>query len=154
MNQLIDDPFQGEQSMKNYGWSHFDHRADMGIEGRGPSMAMAFSQAGLALNAVISDLGSVKPVTVRNLYCRDDNPEMLFFDFINELIYLIAQENMIFSEIKAAINGPELEAELRGETIDPLRHDPSVEIKGASFSELSVKKNRSGQWVARCVVDV
>ena len=140
--------------MENISWRHFDHQADIGIEGRGPGKALAFAQAGLALNAVVSDLNSVKPCTGRVIKCSGDDPELLFFDFINELIFLISTEGMLFSQIEVEITEDELEARLLGESIDPDRHDPAVEIKGASFNSLSVKEEKNGQWVARCIVDV
>ncbi len=140
--------------MENISWSHFDHQADIGIEGRGPDKALAFAQAGLALNAVVSDLNSVKPRTGRVIKCSGDDPELLFFDFINELIFLISTEGMLFSQIEVEITEDELKARLLGESIDPDRHDPAVEIKGASFNSLSVKEEKNGQWVARCIVDV
>lgn len=140
--------------MERTSWRHFDHKADIGIEGTGPSMEMAFAQAGLALNAVISDLKSVRPVSVRSVKCFGDDPELVFFDFINELIFLISNEAMLFSQIYVKIKGSKLEARLLGETIDPERHDPAVEIKGASFNGLAVRQDKKGLWIARCVVDV
>jgi SHS2 domain-containing protein len=135
-------------------WRHFDHKADIGIEGTGPSMEMAFAQAGLALNSVISDLKSVRPLTARIVKCSGDDPEILFFDFINEIIFLISTEAMLFSQVDVRIKGSELEARLLGEAINPERHDPAVEIKGASFNGLVVRQDKKCLWIARCVVDV
>lgn len=140
--------------MDSTSWRHFDHKADIGIEGTGPSMEMAFAQAGLALNAVISDLKSVRPVTARSVKCSGDDSELLFFDFINEIIFLISTEGMLFSQVDVRIKGSELEAGLLGEAINPERHDPAVEIKGASFNGLVVRQDEKGLWIAGCVVDV
>jgi len=41
-----------------------------------------------------------------------------------------------------------------GEPIDVERHRPTVEIKGATFTELAVRRNSDGFWLAQCVVDV
>lgn len=44
-------------------------------------------------------------------------------------------------------------ASLWGERVDPARHRPAVEVKGATYTELKVA--REGElWVAQCVVDV
>ena len=117
-------------------------------------MALAFARAGLALVSVICDLDSIKPAVSRRIRCQEADPELLFFDFINEIIFLISSQGMLFSRIEVTINGPFLEAILDGEAIDPMRHDPAVEIKGASFNSLSVTRDKDGQWIARCVVDV
>ena len=36
-------------------WEHFDHGADIGVRGFGPTEAAAFEQAALALTAVVAD---------------------------------------------------------------------------------------------------
>ncbi len=39
-------------------WEHFEHGADIGVRGIGPTPASAFEQAALALTAVITDPAS------------------------------------------------------------------------------------------------
>ena len=53
-----------------------------------------------------------------------------------------------------AIDAGELQAEIRGESVDRTRHTPAVEIKGATFTELAVRQQADGRWLAQCVVDV
>ena len=36
-------------------WEHFPHDADVGIRGRGPTLAEAFEQAALALTGIVTD---------------------------------------------------------------------------------------------------
>ena len=33
-------------------------------------------------------------------------------------------------------------------------HRPAVEVKGATFTELAVRQQTDGSWIAQCVVDV
>ncbi len=47
-----------------------------------------------------------------------------------------------------------LEARLQGEPVDVARHQPAVEVKGATFTALQVAQAADGLWVAGCVVDV
>jgi len=47
-----------------------------------------------------------------------------------------------------------LRARLFGEATDPGKHQPAVEIKGATFTELRVHQVDNGEWVAQCVIDV
>lgn len=57
----------------------------------------------------------------------------------------------------AAVSGNgvwQLDARLRGEPVDVARHQPAVEIKGATFTALQVAQVEDGSWVAGCVVDV
>jgi SHS2 domain-containing protein len=41
-----------------------------------------------------------------------------------------------------------------GETVDQKKHQPVVEIKGATFTELHVYQNSEAMWIAQCIVDV
>jgi tRNA nucleotidyltransferase (CCA-adding enzyme) len=34
------------------------------------------------------------------------------------------------------------------------RHQPAVEVKGATYTALKVARDEQGRWVAQCVVDV
>jgi SHS2 domain-containing protein len=38
--------------------------------------------------------------------------------------------------------------------VDVARHQPAVEVKGATFTELKVRRTDQGEWLAQCVVDV
>jgi len=52
------------------------------------------------------------------------------------------------------LHGHALEARAWGEPIDRERHKPAVEVKGATYTALSVARRDDGTWVAQCVVDV
>ena len=135
-------------------WKHFDHRADIGIEGAGPAPARAFAQAAMALMAIMCDLETIEKKEARHIEFSGENLEILFYDFINELIYLITSEGFVFSQAEVSISEQGLQAEVAGEPMDISRHKPSVEVKAASFSSLEVTRNPEGLFIARCIVDV
>ena len=126
----------------------------MGIRGRGASRAEAFEQAALALTAVITDLEKVEPqqeVTIK-LDAPDD--ELLFVEWLNALVYEMATRKMLFSRFRVALDGQLLEASAWGEPVDVGRHQPAVEVKGATYTALAVREEPHGAWLAQCVVDV
>ena len=135
-------------------WIHFEHRADMGVAGYGSSPAEAFEQAALALTAIICDPATVRPAQAIPIQCEEADLELLFVDWLNALVYEMAVRHMLFSRFHVEIEGAVLCAEVWGEPIDPKRHQPAVEIKGATYTALAVYQENDGQWVARCVVDV
>ncbi len=145
---------QSKYNPSNMNWCLYDHMADMGIQGQGANPETAFANAVLALNAIVTDLDVISPDMVLTVTCQEQDLELLFFDFINEVIFLISSRKMLFSRARVRINGPHLKAWLYGQRIDPDKHDPAVEIKGASFNGLMVQPNEQGVWVARCIVDV
>ena len=65
----------------------------------------------------------------------------------------MATRKMLFSEFRVDIDDGRLSATASGEPIDIERHQPSVEIKGATYTELGVYR-QDGQWVAQCIIDV
>jgi tRNA nucleotidyltransferase (CCA-adding enzyme) len=136
-------------------WEHFEHQADIGVRGIGRDMAEAFAQAALAMTAIITDPASVQPEMTVSLACQEADSELLFVDWLNQVIFAMATRGMLFSRFDVHIAGNgELHAEIRGEAVDRMRHAPAVEIKGATFTELSVKQQADGRWLAQCVVDV
>ncbi len=60
---------------------------------------------------------------------------------------------MLFSRFELTINGEVLEAKAYGEPVNVVRHDPAVDVKGATFTALAVKQENN-EWIAQCVVDV
>jgi SHS2 domain-containing protein len=84
----------------------------------------------------------------------------LLVDFLNRLVYEMATRRMLFSQFEVHISPPDLGGALSlhalawGEPVDPARHQPAVEVKGATYCELEVRQNHEGEWVVQCVVDV
>jgi SHS2 domain-containing protein len=141
--------------MTTAAWEHFEHRADIGVRGIGRDLAEAFAQAALAMTAIITDPAGVRPAHGIHLACSEPDPELLLVDWLNQVIYEMATRHMLFSRFDVHIGGNgDLQAEIRGEAVDRARHAPAVEIKGATFTELSVQRREDGFWVAQCVVDV
>ena len=135
------------------GWETFPHGSDVGVRGYGATQAQAFVQAAHALTSIITDPALVRPLAAVKVSCAAPDPEVLFLDWLNALISAMAVEGMLFSRFEAEIAGGRLEGAAFGEPIDPARHRPAVEIKGATFTELEVAEE-AGRWRAQCVVDV
>jgi tRNA nucleotidyltransferase (CCA-adding enzyme) len=135
------------------GWSHFHHQADIGVCGEGESLEQAFAQAAMAMTAVITEPGLVLPEKKVTIHCRAPDRELLLVDFLNALVYEMATRHMLFSRFDVAIAENRLDATVWGEVLDLQRHQPAVEVKGASYTALQVKEE-NGHWIARCVVDV
>jgi SHS2 domain-containing protein len=135
-------------------WSHFPHGSDIGIRGYGRSKEEAFEQAAIAMTAVITDPNTIEPRIAVKITCEGPDDEFLFVDWLNALIFEMATRNMLFSRFEVRLDGDRLDGEARGETTDVTRHQPAVEIKGATLTELAVKKEPTGTWVDQCVVDV
>lgn len=123
------------------------------MRGYGASKAEAFEQAGLALLNVIVDTARVRPLDKVAIECTAPDDELLLADWLNALIYEMAQRNMLFGRLEVRIEDTRLTASAYGEPVDPERHQPAVEVKGATYTELAVRRHDGG-WLAQTVVDV
>jgi SHS2 domain-containing protein len=134
-------------------WQHYPHEADVGIRGRGASKAEAFEQAALALTAAVTETASVAPREAVEIRCQAPDDELLLVDWLNALVYEMATRRMLFSRFKVNLSAGTLAAQAWGEPVDPRRHHPAVEVKGATCTTLRVAREGEG-WIAQTVIDV
>ena len=139
--------------MAERGWTHFEHGADIGVRGFGPTREAAFEEAARALTAAVVDPDEVSPTSSVDIACAAPDDEILLVDWLNAVIFEMAARGMVFGAFEVHISEGRLTATARGEPLDRSRHAPAVEVKGATFTELRVAK-QDGGWIAQCVVDV
>ncbi|MBU3909659.1 MAG: archease [Gammaproteobacteria bacterium] len=135
-------------------WETFPHEADIGVRGRGATLAEAFAGAATALTAAICDPAKVGAGATAHIECAAPDDEQLLVDWLNALVYEMATRRMLFARFEVSIENHRLVATAWGEPVDVARHEPAAEVKGASFCELAVRQQADGQWLAQCVVDV
>lgn len=135
-------------------WEHFAHGADIGVRGIGVTKESAFEQAAIALTAVITEPSRITARRRVPIRCEAADREALLVDWLNALVYEMAVRRMIFRRFEVHISENRLQAEAWGEDVDVARHEPAVEVKGATYTSLFVGRNAEGEWIAQCVVDV
>ena len=137
----------------NAHWEHFSHGADIGVRGMGSTKAHAFEQAALAMTAVVTDVSTVVARERVAIECQAPDDEMLLVEWLNRVNYEMDTRKMVFSKFSVRIEGEQLHGEAWGEPVDRVRHQPAVEIKGATCTALRVVREH-GVWRAQTVVDV
>jgi len=135
-------------------WEHFAHGADLGVRGFGATPADAFVEAARALCAAIVDLATVRCEEAIGIECEAPSLDLLLVDWLNALVYEMAARRMIFAAFEVSLAGEKLRGRAFGEKVSRERHAPAVEVKGATFTELTVREDRPGRWRAQCVIDV
>jgi SHS2 domain-containing protein len=148
-----DEPLTAAAAPHLPSWEHFEHRADIGIRGYGRTPAEAFEQAALAMTAIITDLALIEAQQQVAISCEDGDRELLLVDWLNALVYEMATRRMLFSRFEVTLEEVSLKGRAWGEAIDVVRHHPAVEVKGATYTELALRR-RGRCWMAQCVVDV
>ncbi len=126
----------------------------MGVRGIGGTREEAFEQAAVAMSAAISDPAGISATEEVPISCQAPDDELLLVDWLNALVYEMATRKLLFARYQVAIEDHALTARAWGEPVDPARHQPAVEIKGATYTALRVAREANGEWVAQCVVDV
>jgi SHS2 domain-containing protein len=116
-------------------------------------MEEAFEGAAVAMYSVMVKLDAIKPLEQRKVAVSAPEREPLLVEWLNALLSLSDIERMVFSKFDVTIEGASLTGTAWGEKLDRVRHEPTVEVKGATYHMLKVDKDNDG-YVAQCVVDV
>lgn len=136
-------------------WEHFPHGSDIGIRGVGNTLSESFAMAAHALTALMANPVKISPQETVREEIVSDSLDLLFYDWINQLVYETATKKFIFNgfDLTVTQDPPRLSGVLKGEKIDHLKHDLGTEVKGATFTELKVQ-HVDNTWTCQCVVDV
>ncbi len=140
--------------MRQDGWEHFEHDADIGLRAIAATREGLFEVMGQALTAIITEPAAVRPVETVSVSCEAPDDALLLVDWLNALIFEMATRRMLFGSWHVELSGQKLQGQVQGEVVDRLRHQPVVEVKGATYTALSVEQDSEGAWHGQCVVDV
>jgi tRNA nucleotidyltransferase (CCA-adding enzyme) len=135
-------------------WEHVEHDADIGLRATAASREGLFEAMAEALTALITDPGKVRTEKSVQIRCEAPDDALLLVDWLNALVYEMATRRMLFGDWRVTIDGHALDAVAIGETVDRERHEPVVEVKGATYTALSVSEDNAGVWHGQCIVDV
>lgn len=133
-------------------YAYFDHGADIGLVGRGPTLEAAFEAAAAATFAIMVDLSAVRPATAVRFTFEEADVELALVTWLNRLLAEARAADLVLGRFRVHRHGAHWSGEGWGE---PWRADleRGVEVKGATLTMLAVRRGAGG-WEARCVVDV
>jgi SHS2 domain-containing protein len=124
-------------------FEEISHTADIKIRVRAPTLEDLFSETFNALMQVMYGTersgGIIKEIKVES----PDN-ESLLLDFLSDVLFVSEVESLVFFNTSISIHGSRLTAELSGEPFDPIRHAGGSEVKGISYSGLSIIHDANG----------
>lgn len=93
-------------------WEHFPHDADIGVRGYGATPGEACEQAALAMMATILDPATVRLDEAVEVAVEAPRLDLLLVDWLNALIYEMAERRMVFGAFDVKIENNRLEAGL------------------------------------------
>ncbi|MBS3157335.1 archease [Candidatus Woesearchaeota archaeon] len=128
-----------------------EHTADIKFQSAGKTLDEVFENAVLAVSNYLSRGSQIKPAKGKIISVSGTDMESLFYNFLDELIYLLDAENFVVAKAKVTIRGFNLHAELFGDKAS--NYKDLDHIKAATYAEMFIKKTKSG-WKAQAVLDV
>lgn len=132
----------------------FDHTADIGLRITATTLEQLFADAGRGFSSlVVANLDDVQPVDERTIRIVGTAHDYLLFDWLNELVYLLDHEHLVFSQFTITLEADGLTALCRGELLDRARHQLEHEVKAVTYHELFVKQVENG-WTAEVILDI
>ena len=134
----------------------FDHTADLGLRVRGASLDDLFRTAAEGLlDTIVANREAVRVDRFETLSLRAETPGDLLADWLGELIYRTETGHVLFArfDVRVAVDGLSLDAEVGGEPIDRDRHVLDHEVKAVTRHGLSLAEEDGG-WVAEFILDI
>ncbi|OPY90312.1 MAG: hypothetical protein A4E73_02558 [Syntrophaceae bacterium PtaU1.Bin231] len=132
--------------------------ADIAFRAWGPELDDVFTAAAAATTKVMADdLEAIRPLETREVELRQREPDLLLFDFLQEIVYFKDAERLLLlvDRVRVAAEGAGLllTATLKGERIDPDRHSLRADVKAVTLHGFSLVRT-GPYWEATVVLDI
>ncbi len=135
-------------------YKNIEHTGDLGVEVWGRSREELLENAGLALTDLIASVDKIRPRKEVSWTVDAESPEELLVKQLQEILFRLDSEGMVFSEFRIRLSGPDsLVCSALGEPLDRDQHAFKTEIKAATYHRLKIIEGK-GKWVARIIFDV
>lgn len=132
----------------------FEHTADLGLRAEAATLEGLFAEAAACLlSAIVEEPSAVRPNVEVPIRIDGTDREFLLFDWLKELLLRFETDQMLFSEFAVTVRDDGLSATIRGEALDPARHQLAHEVKAITYHELKVVPADAG-WLAEVIVDI
>ena len=125
----------------------------MGIVVTAPTLEGLFEVAALALTQIVTNVDTLTQRVVRQFSIQEDEVGILLVSWLQELLYLLDTEGLVFGRSRVNIRGVRLEATAWGEPLDRENHTLKTEIKAVTYHQLEVVRSDQG-WQARVIFDI
>jgi len=119
------------------------HTADVKIRVRADTLGALFSDACMALMQVMYGNDRRSGIT-KEIILDAPDIEALLSDFLSEVLFITEVDCFVIAHADLTIAGLHLTAVLEGERFDPHRHNKGTEVKGISYSGMSIQKDMKG----------
>jgi SHS2 domain-containing protein len=132
--------------------------ADIAFKAWGRNLEEAFiAAADATMNVMVEEIDSIQPRESRDIRLKNDSVDLLLHDFLQELIYHKDSERLMLRVKRVRIDEESspftLQGIAQGETLDPERHHPGVDVKAVTLHRFRLEKTDRG-WEALVILDI
>ena len=132
--------------------------ADAAFEAWGPTLEELFvAAADATISTMAGNLEAIEDRQRRPIRLEEQSADLLLFRLLEEIIFLKDAEGLLLRVPSVRIHQRDgaliLEAEARGEPLDPLRHHLQADVKAVTLHRLRVEQTARG-WEASVVLDI
>jgi SHS2 domain-containing protein len=132
----------------------FPHTADVGLRVRAANLAALLVEAGRGFTSLlVENLEAIEPRQTVAFAIEGSDPDYLFFDWLNELLYTFETRHLLFSRFEVTPREAGIDATAWGEALDLARHRTHHEIKAVTYHRLRVEASEDG-WTAEVILDI
>ena len=140
------------------GFGHQVATADIAFEAWGEDLEETFvSAADATMNVMVEELNAIQPLERREFRLENEELDLLLFNLLQELIYYKDAEKLMLrvnqARVQAEARPYVLEAIAWGETLDPDRHHPRVDVKAVTLHQFRLERTDRG-WKASVILDI
>jgi SHS2 domain-containing protein len=123
---------------------YHNHTADVLIEAEGQTLEEGFIEAALGMFNLLTDITKVTAAKPIHIKIQAETLEKLLFDFLDELIFHMDTEQLIFSKFEDMKVSERfiLECTALGDTAS--LYETHGDIKAPTYNQMSIKKMDDG----------
>ena len=135
-------------------YEFFEHTADLGLRVRARDLNGLFRDAAMGLFAmVVEEMPRGRTPSRREFFLRGRRHDYLFFDWLNELLFVFDTERLLLGNFEVEVSESGLVAGAGAWPWDELHDRPLHEVKAITYHGLKVEQDDGG-WLAEVVVDI
>ena len=115
-------------------FENFDHTADIGLRIAAATLEELFVDAARGLTSLlVENVGDIRPALTETIQLAGSDIDYLLFDWLNELLFRFETSKLLCCEFNVRLSEQGLEATVRGEPSDPVRHRLAHEVKAITY---------------------
>lgn len=135
---------------------YLEHTADVGVEVTAPDLPTAFSEAGIALFGIMTDISKFGSQESVGISSSGHDLESLLYSWLEELIYIFDTSGLVLTRIDVgefSTDPPVIRAVGHGEVFDPSLHGGGTEVKAITYHMMEIKTSGK-RCILRYFVDI